>query len=159
LGGRGGRGTSPGPSRAAQLNSFGNWGSEEATFKKKWAQTGRFTVVLLVMLELIVLGSRLFQPPSGPLAADEDGERTGGFCKPAALRGLDITFGLTFTTPLGVIHALPRCLPTQTEEADGNGYGAIARATAAIAQRPGRCWQEGAPARDRAPAAGYPRCP
>ena len=26
-------------------------------------------------------------------------------------------------------------------------------------QRPARCWQEGAPARDRAPAAGYPRRP
>ena len=23
-------------------------------------------------------------------------------------------------------HALPRCLPTPTEEADGNGYGVIA---------------------------------
>jgi hypothetical protein len=23
-------------------------------------------------------------------------------------------------------HVLPRCLPTPTEEADGNGYGAIA---------------------------------
>ena len=26
-------------------------------------------------------------------------------------------------------------------------------------QRPARCWQQGAPARDRAPAAGYPRRP
>ena len=29
--------------------------------------------------------------------------------------------GLNFPT-----HVLPRCLPTPTEEADGNGYGAIA---------------------------------
>ena len=54
------------------------------------------------MLDLIVLGSRLFRPPSGPLAADEDGERTSDFSKPAALRGLDIAFGLTLTTPSGV---------------------------------------------------------
>ena len=43
-----------------------------------------------------------FQPPSGWLAADEDGERTGDFSKPAALRGLGIAFGLTLTTPSGV---------------------------------------------------------
>ena len=43
-----------------------------------------------------------FSAPSGPLAADEGGERTGDFSKPAALRGHDIAFGLTFTTPLGV---------------------------------------------------------
>ena len=47
-------------------------------------------------------GKSTFQPPSGPLAADEDGERTRDFSKPAALRGLDIAFGLTFTTPSGV---------------------------------------------------------
>ena len=28
-------------------------------------------------------------------------------------------------TELPKTHALPRCLPTPTEEADGNGYGAI----------------------------------
>ena len=44
----------------------------------------------------------IFQPPSGPLTADEGGERTGGFSKPSALRGLDIAFGLTFTIPSGV---------------------------------------------------------
>ena len=49
-----------------------------------------------------VLRIRLFQPPSGPLTADEDGERTDNFSKPAALRGLDIAFGLTFTNPSGV---------------------------------------------------------
>ena len=54
------------------------------------------------MLDLGVLRIRLFQPPSGPLAADEGGERTSDFSKPAALRGLDIAFGLTFTTPSGV---------------------------------------------------------
>ena len=42
-----------------------------------------------------------FRSLSGPLAADEDGERTSDFSKPAALRGLDIAFGLTFTTPQG----------------------------------------------------------
>ena len=54
------------------------------------------------MLDLEVLRIRLFQPPSGWLAADEGGERTGDFSKPAALRGLDIAFGLKFTTPSGV---------------------------------------------------------
>ena len=54
------------------------------------------------MLDLIVVRFRLFQPPSGWLTADEDGERTGNFSKPAALRGLDIAFGLTFTNPSGV---------------------------------------------------------
>jgi hypothetical protein len=43
-----------------------------------------------------------FQPPSGWLAADEGGERTGDFSKPVALRGHDIAFGLTFTTLSGV---------------------------------------------------------
>ena len=43
-----------------------------------------------------------FQPPSGWLATDEGGERTGDFSKPSALRGLDIAFGLTFTIPSGV---------------------------------------------------------
>ena len=45
-----------------------------------------------------------FSAPSGPLplAADEDGERTSDFSKPAALRGLDVAFGLTFTNPSGV---------------------------------------------------------
>ena len=43
-----------------------------------------------------------FSAPSGPLAADEDGERTSVFSKPAALRGLNIAFGLTFTTPSGM---------------------------------------------------------
>ena len=54
------------------------------------------------MLDSAVLRIRLFQPPSGWLAADEDGERTGDFSKPAALRGLGIAFGLTLTTPSGV---------------------------------------------------------
>ena len=44
----------------------------------------------------------IFSAPSGPLAADEGGERTGDFSKPSALRGLDIAFGLTLTTPSGV---------------------------------------------------------
>ena len=43
-----------------------------------------------------------FQSPSGWLAADEGGERTGNFGKLSALHGLDIAFGLTFTTPSGV---------------------------------------------------------
>ena len=33
--------------------------------------------------------------------ADEGGERTSDFSKPAALRGLGIAFGLAFTTPPG----------------------------------------------------------
>ena len=37
-----------------------------------------------------------------PAGRHEDGERTGDFSKPAALRGLDIAFGLTFTNPSGV---------------------------------------------------------
>ena len=45
---------------------------------------------------------RLFQSSSGPLAADEGGERTSDFSKPAALRGLGGAFGLRFTTPSGV---------------------------------------------------------
>ena len=44
-----------------------------------------------------------FSAPSGPLAADEGGERTGDFSKPAALRGLKIAFGLKFTTPSVVL--------------------------------------------------------
>eukprot|EP00966_Prymnesium_polylepis_P199415 4621024-Prymnesium_polylepis.1 len=51
------------------------------------------------MLDSAVMRIRLFQPPSGPLAADEGGERTGDFGKPSALRGLDIAFGLRFTSP------------------------------------------------------------
>ena len=43
-----------------------------------------------------------FSAPSGPLAADEGGERTINFSKPVALRGPRIAFGLTFTTPSGV---------------------------------------------------------
>ena len=43
-----------------------------------------------------------FQPPSGWLATDEGGERTGDFGKLSALRGHKIAFGLTFTTPSGV---------------------------------------------------------
>ena len=43
-----------------------------------------------------------FQPPSGWLATDEGGERTGDFGKLSALRGHKIDFGLTFTTPSGV---------------------------------------------------------
>ena len=62
----------------------------------------RFAVVLLVMLDLIVLRIRPFSAPSGPLAADEGGERAGDFGKPSVLRGLDIAFGLRFTTPSGV---------------------------------------------------------
>ena len=33
---------------------------------------------------------------------NEDGERTGNFSKPAALRGLKAAFDLTLTTPSGV---------------------------------------------------------
>ena len=40
-----------------------------------------------------------FQPPSGWLATDEGGERTGDFGKPSVLRGLDIAFGPRFTSP------------------------------------------------------------
>ena len=47
-----------------------------------------------------------FSAPSGPLAADEGGERTSDFSKPAALRGLDIAFGLRSTTPSGVLRTL-----------------------------------------------------
>ena len=53
------------------------------------------------MLDLEVQTIRLFQPPSGWLATDEGGERTSDLSKPAALRGLDIAFGLKFTTPPG----------------------------------------------------------
>ena len=55
----------------------------------------------LVMLELIVLGSRRFHCLGlCALAADEDGERTGNFSKAVGLaRGLDIASSLTFTTP------------------------------------------------------------
>ena len=42
-----------------------------------------------------------FSAPSGPLAADQDGERTGDFSKPVALRGLDIAFGLTIYYRVG----------------------------------------------------------
>ena len=52
------------------------------------------------MLDLEVQTIRLFCV--GPLAADEDGEHTGDFGKPAALRGLVIAFGLTCTAPSGV---------------------------------------------------------
>ena len=41
-----------------------------------------------------------FSAPSGPLAADEGGVRASDFSKPAALRGLGIAFGLTFTNPV-----------------------------------------------------------
>ena len=63
--------------------------------------------MLLVVLDLIVLTSKsktknsTFSAPSGPLAADEGGVRASDFSKPAALRGLGIAFGLTFTTPPG----------------------------------------------------------
>ena len=53
------------------------------------------------MLDLAVLRIRLFSHRLGLLAADEDGERTGDFSKPAALRGLDIAFGLTLDYPVG----------------------------------------------------------
>ena len=43
-----------------------------------------------------------FQPPSGWLATDEGGERTGDFGKLSALRGHKIAFGLRFTNPSGV---------------------------------------------------------
>ena len=43
-----------------------------------------------------------FQPPSGWLATDEGGERTGDFGKLSALRGHKIAFSLRFTNPSGV---------------------------------------------------------
>ena len=42
-----------------------------------------------------------FQPPSGWLATDEGGERTGDFGKLSALRGHKIAFGLTLATQPG----------------------------------------------------------
>ena len=44
-----------------------------------------------------------FQPPSGWLATDEGGERTGNFGKLSALHGPRIALGLRFTTPSGVL--------------------------------------------------------
>jgi hypothetical protein len=59
-----------------------------------------------------------FRSLSGPLAADEDGERTSDFSKPAALRGLDIAFGLTFTTPQG--RTVARCSQRGAERPSRN---------------------------------------
>ena len=62
-----------------------------------------YRVVPSVMLDLLGSSNNsTFSAPSGPLAADEGGQRTGDFCKPVALCGLDIAFGLRFTTPSGV---------------------------------------------------------
>ena len=62
---------------------------------------------------------------------------------PAHVRALSAHLMLVLTSPVSIAqyllslctyiaylltcltHALPRCLPTPTEEADGNGYGAI----------------------------------
>ena len=73
---------------------------DQAQFPARFCS--RATVLPPVMLDSAVLRIRFFQPPSGPLTADEGGERTGDFSKPSALRGLDIAFGLTFTIPSGV---------------------------------------------------------
>ena len=57
---------------------------------------------LIVLEEFDFVRSTACPHLSGPLAADEGGERTSDFSKSAALRGLDIAFGLTFATPSGV---------------------------------------------------------